>query len=76
MKMYLLLKMVVFHCYVSLPEGKYIGGRSVLKHVFIAPTARFAFDHAFAIKGQGTVLTGARVPDEMGLISRVLGVGR
>ena len=22
--------------------------------------ARFAFDHAFAIKGQGTVLTGAR----------------
>ena len=23
LKMYLLLKMVVFHCYVSLPEGSY-----------------------------------------------------
>lgn len=44
---------------------RYIGGRSVLKHVLTAPTdARFAFDHAFAIKGQGTVLTGA--PHEMG----------
>ena len=45
---------------------------------FAQPTdARFAFDHAFAIKGQGTVLTGARVPDEMGpFISRAVGGGR